>query len=134
MLICLLVLMPGCALMPEISSNDKSVSISERVDALFFRQNKASSEVMMLSIEEFDSPELEELIEAESEMQEACEALNEYVIRLVDQLSLGLSLQRRVYSSIDECDEATTDMESLLQEFNTNVAEEQMKNEQTEAD
>lgn len=133
-LIYLLALLPGCGLMPKIPSVEKSVTIRERVEELFLRQNHAASEVMMLSVEELDFSDFDQLKETELEMQEACELLNEYAVRSRDQLSLGLLLQRRVYSSIDECDEATKIVESLLQELNTNATAEQMKNKQTEAD
>ena len=107
----------GCATFPVNETSPNHLSLKEQVEELFRRQNNAASEVMMLSLDETDNEEFEELSDAELKMQNACTALNEYAVRSRDQLSLGFFLQQRVLSEIDLCDDATQIVESLLRDF-----------------
>jgi len=109
--------LPGCALLSTGFEDDSRYTLREHVEDIFRRQNNATSEVMMLSMEEFESEEFIDLTVAEEEMENACAALNEYAVRARDQLSTGFWLKNRVLNSIDECEGATQIVESLLKDF-----------------
>ena len=64
----------GCAYFPVVGTSPDQLTLREQVEELFRRQNIAASEVMMLSLDESDNKEFEELSDAELIMQNACTA------------------------------------------------------------
>ncbi|MDF1581680.1 MAG: hypothetical protein P1P78_00065 [Methyloprofundus sp.] len=88
--------------------------LKQNAESIFRRQNTASSQVIILTMDEENSV----LSDAELTMQEACAVLNAYVIRAIssdDFLMLDFLAQHRVISTLDDCDAATKKLELLLQ-------------------
>ena len=106
----------ACAIFTSGSKIVDQEALEIELEDLFMRQNNASSEVMMLTMDEPDAEEFEDLLEAEQQMREVCDPLNEYAVRELEQLSLGLMLQNRILDAMDDCDDATTQVESLINE------------------
>ncbi|MCF7972012.1 MAG: hypothetical protein K9L22_12710 [Methylococcaceae bacterium] len=107
-------LFTGCAFIQAPLGQKKMVQLRQNAESIFRRQNAASSQVMILTMDEENGA----LSDAELIMQEACAALNAYVIRSIsndDFLMLDFLAQQRVISSLDNCDEATKKLEALLQ-------------------
>ncbi len=108
------VLFTGCVFIQDPLGQKKMVQIRQYAESIFRRQNTATSQVMILTMDEENSA----LSTAESTMQEACAELNAYVIRALssdDFLMLDFLAQHRVISSLDNCDAATKKLEALLQ-------------------
>ncbi|MBE0469527.1 MAG: hypothetical protein IBX55_08500 [Methyloprofundus sp.] len=108
------VLFPGCAFIQEPLGQKNIAQLSQHAESIFRRQNIASSQVIILTMDEENSV----LSAAELTMQEACAALNAYVIRAIsgdDFLMLDFLAQQRVISTLDDCDAATKKLELLLQ-------------------
>ncbi len=106
-------LFAGCAFIQDPLGQKKMAELRQNAESIFRRQNTASSQVMILTMDEEDSA----LSDAELTMQEACAALNAYVIRAIssdDFLMLDFLAQQQVISSLDNCDAATKKLEALL--------------------
>ena len=111
-------LLQGCATVTiqTVGGAEKTMTIEEftmYTEAVFRRQNKASNQVIMLA-EEVDPATYQKLAEAEEQMLEACGPLNKIAARQRDQESVGLSLKLEIAPTIDACDRATTQLETLL--------------------
>ena len=92
--------------------------LEKYAEALFLRQNQASSTLMLISEEELAVSDYITLLEAEQEMHTACQSLNEYATMISDNLNPGILLRNKVYRSLDECDSATQNLEILLEQTN----------------
>jgi len=106
-------LFAGCAFIQDPLGQKKMAQLRQNAESVFRRQNTASSQVMILTMDEEDSV----LSGAELTMQEACAALNAYVIRAIssdDFLMLDFLAQQQVIDSLDGCDAATKKLEALL--------------------
>ena len=91
-------------------------NFAAQAEAVFRRQNNATSRVMMLSLEEWVNPEsAEALLSAEKSMQIACELLNQYAIQSQTESSSSLMLRARAGKSVTSCDHATQTLEKLLE-------------------
>jgi hypothetical protein len=83
------------------------------VEDVFRLQNQMTSEAMML----LDSNTVKNsapLLLADQQMQQACDALNEYAARDIDGLSTGIFLRHRVEQSALKCERAAQKLKSLL--------------------
>lgn len=116
-LILIFALLTGCASTSRPIIKQQNESFTEYTEALFRRQNQASSSLMVLSEEEFDETDYQVLLDAEQEMHSACRSFNEYASILSDGSNPGILLRNKVYRSLDECDSATQDLEILLQQL-----------------
>jgi len=106
-------LFAGCAFIQDPLGQKKMEQLRQDAESIFRRQNTASSQVMILTMDEEDGV----LSDAELTMQEACAALNAYVIRAIssdDFLMLDFLAQQQVINSLDNCDAATKKLEALL--------------------
>lgn len=83
-------------------------------EAIFRRENAVVSEVMILTMDEENST----LAAAEQEMTDACAELNAYAIRIRDKLGDDLAAKQRVLNTLDQCEAATSHLESLVQSGN----------------
>ncbi len=110
-------LLTGCPSTTNPVVKEHSESFTEYTEALFRRQNQASSSLMILSEEEFSDEDYQTLLLAEQEMHNACGSLNEYASILSEDSNPGILLRNKVYRSLDECDSATQNLEFLLQQL-----------------
>jgi len=107
------VLFAGCAFVQDPLGQKKMAQLRQNAESIFRRQNTATSQVMILTMDEENSV----LSGAELTMQEACAALNACVNRAIssdDFLMLDFLAQQQVISSLDSCDAATKKLEALL--------------------
>jgi hypothetical protein len=107
----------GCALLSSAPKIVTQQTLKNQLEELFRRQNKATSEVMMFTMDEPDAEVFEELLEAEQQMLQACDPLNEYAVRELDQLSLGIMLKNKVLAAMDDCEDATELVEIVIKEM-----------------
>ena len=70
-------LFSGCAFIQDPLGQKKIEQLRQKAESIFKRQNIASSQVMILTMDEENTI----LSDAELAMQEACAKLNAYVIR-----------------------------------------------------
>lgn len=61
--------------------------------------------------------DMDDLLEAEQELQEACQLLNEYAVRERDGETMGLLFKRKVQNSVEDCEDAIHDAESKLKDM-----------------
>ena len=116
MLMCITLMMPGCATHFWGGYGAKGQSREEftrYVEGVFRLQNSMTSEIMALP-ETDDAKNHDALLEAEQQMQEACDPLNEYVSRESEGLNVGFFLSRRVENSAINCEQAAQKVKSLL--------------------
>ncbi|MCK5728092.1 MAG: hypothetical protein KAG10_09525 [Methylococcales bacterium] len=96
------------------------MSYQSRVDygtSVFKRQNALSTEIMMIDDEMLLSKEdMDELLEVEMEMQQACRLLNEYALKEMDHEPISLLFKKQANDSVDDCAESISDVESLLED------------------
>lgn len=85
-----------------------------RVEAVFRLQNRMTSEVMVLQEGDVASKDQDAILQAEQVMQKNCSDLNEYASREIDGLNKSLLLQRRVESSVVDCENSAHKVEALL--------------------
>lgn len=109
-------LISGCSVFKIPLGQEKISQLREEAESIFRRQNTATSQVMILTLDEEDST----LVEAEQAMQDACAELNAYAVRLRDGLGDNLLQQQQVFNSLNECDAATKHLEVLLQSISYN--------------
>ncbi len=79
----------------------------ERVETIFQLQNSMTSAVML-------SEPSKTVLDAEQNMQRACEPLNEYATRESDGLSVDFALQQRVEQTAIGCEKAAQNLQLLL--------------------
>lgn len=106
-------LFSGCAFIQDPLGQKKIEQLRQKAESIFKRQNIASSQVMILTMDEENTI----LSDAELAMQEACAKLNAYVIRSMssDNFSMvDFLAQQQVIRSLDNCDAATKKLEALL--------------------
>jgi hypothetical protein len=109
-------MLPGCAAHFWGGYGAKGQSREEftrYVEGVFRLQNSMTSEIMALP-ETDDANNHDALLEAEQQMQEACDPLNEYVSRESEGLNVGFFLSRRVENSAINCEQAAQKVKSLL--------------------
>jgi hypothetical protein len=115
----LVVLQSGCMLWNGRNQyNHNPQSIAAYAEAVFRRQNHATSQLMMLSLEDVeDSETIDALLNAEKSMQTACETLNQYAEQSQEATSTSLLLRARAGKSVVNCDHATQILERLLEDL-----------------
>ena len=106
----------ACAIFPSVVNVVDQESLRKQLEELFRRQNNATSEVMMLTMDDPDAESFTDLFEAEAEMQQACEPLNEYAVRERDKLEAGLILIKKILDAMAACEESTEQVELILNE------------------
>ena len=84
------------------------------VESVFKFQNQLTSQVMMISASGEDLEDYDELLQAEQQMREACEPLNEYAVKEIDGSRIGFFLRRRVERSAYACEKSAFKVENLL--------------------
>jgi prolyl oligopeptidase PreP (S9A serine peptidase family) len=107
----------GCANLSTTStSGNNTQSFSAYAENVFRRQNNVTSRVMTLSPEDFSNEaQYDALLDAEKNMHNACELLNNYAQRIQDGENVSVLYRSRVGIGIKECDRATLKLETLLQ-------------------
>ncbi|MGR8933205.1 MAG: hypothetical protein ACU837_02305 [Gammaproteobacteria bacterium] len=118
-LLALLLLFSGCVNLGEIPSDEeKKGSFAAYAEKVFRRQNNATSIVMTLSPDELDdATEYEALLNAEKNMQNACQLLNDYAQRSQEGENPDVLFRSRVGIAVKDCDHATQRLEILLDDF-----------------
>ncbi len=107
----LLAALASCATLPP--SAQQYDNFADYAESVFRHQNDLISRLMMLN----ETEQLEENAEveqAEQEMQEACQLLNEYAERESDGDFIGPFFKRKVQTSIENCDRNIQQLETLL--------------------
>ncbi len=120
--VCALMNLPACSVFSDSPSSiyiDPFTGYAEYAEGVFIRQNQATSEIMMLTEEDIDPYVYEDLLEAEKEMQKACELLNEYAVREIEGRTMGLFFKKKVQNSVEGCEYALQNVESTLAIFNS---------------
>lgn len=120
--VCALLNLPACSAFSDTPGTlyiDPFTGYAEYAEGVFIRQNQATSEIMMLTEDDMDPYAYEDLLEAEKEMQKACELLNEYAVREIEGQTMGLFFKRKVQSSVEGCEYALQNVESTLAIFNS---------------
>lgn len=109
----------GCASLGEIPSDEENAGgFAAYAENVFRRQNNATSMIMTLSPDELDDDaEYEVLLNAEKNMQNACELLNDYAWRSLEGESSNVIFRSRVGIAVKSCDLATHKLETLLDDF-----------------
>lgn len=100
----------------ESRSVDEFKSYAEDV---FRRQNKASSELILLliDIESSDQENYSKLQNAEKRIMDACQPLNSMAVMMVENRKIDMSMKYSVMTSVSECDYITRDVEELLRGY-----------------
>lgn len=110
----------GCVTLGKIPSDEeqKPQSFAAYAEEVFRRQNSATSRIMALSPEDLEDPaQYDELLDAEKNMQSACELLNDYAERSQEGESAGIIFRSRVGMAVKKCDHATQKIETLLEDL-----------------
>lgn len=92
-------------------------SLETKIETLFRCQNQASAQVMMLLVEEDNSPELDNLEHAEQLMLDACKPLNNYAVLERDNQKISLGQKQKALDSIHPCTKETEKLEIMLKEY-----------------
>jgi hypothetical protein len=108
-------LLPGCGwLWGSYGANGQSREEFEHyVEEVFRLQNSLTSEVMMLQ-ESDELSDSERVLQAEQQMRQQCDSLNEYVARDADGQDSGFILRQRVEKTAGDCERAAQALELLL--------------------
>lgn len=120
--VCAFLMLPACSVFSGTSNGryfDPFTGYADYAEGVFIRQNQATSEIMMLSEDDIDPYAYEDLLEAEKEMQIACELLNEYAVKEVEGESIGLFFKKKVQNSVEGCEYALRNVESTLAKVNS---------------
>ena len=104
----------GCSTLP--TAGQQYDSFAEYAEAVFRRQNKLISRIMMLSDTDV-LPDNNRLENAEQSMNDACHLLNEYAEHESNDESMGLFFKRRVQASIENCDHKIQKLEAIVAEI-----------------
>jgi hypothetical protein len=89
--------------------NQTLSAFAERVETVFKFQNSMTNAVMLL-----DTEPSEIILNAERKMHTACQPLNEYAAREMDNLNVDFSLQKRVENTAISCEKAANQLQILL--------------------
>lgn len=92
-------------------------NLETQIETLFLHQNQASYQVMMLLMEEENSPELDNLEYAEQLMLDACKPLNNYAVLERDNQKISLAQKQKALDSIPTCTAETEKLEIILKEY-----------------
>ena len=115
------ILLDACATVTVPTSHgDKTMTVgefSEYAESVFRRQNRASTQVIMLA-DAVDTATYSKLAAAERAMLEDCGPLNAIAARERDRQSVGLTLKLEIAPTIDACDRATQRLEAMLRALN----------------
>ncbi len=105
----------GCTVPSPKRYWDKAVDFRDYAEQVFRRQNQINSEILMLLDEDVDDSEsYAKLIEAEQNLQEQCQLLNEYAVRERDGVEITLLFKQKVQASVDDCETAMQEADLLL--------------------
>ncbi len=104
----------GCAISSPSQYWDSTFSFSGHAEDVFRRQNKMTSEILMMSEEDVDEEKYSQLLRAEQNLQAACKLLNEYAVRERDGLETGFVFKREVKNSIEMCEKSIEEAKSVL--------------------
>lgn len=110
-------LLTGCGLVEKpFSATD---NIAEYAESLFMHQNALTQQLIMLIDEESSLSEADEelILQAELQMHDACQLLNEYANREIDGQRMSVLFKRRVQKSFKACESRVTHLESVLLEL-----------------
>ncbi len=91
-------------------------STGDRAKALYLHQHKTLSALTTaIDVIEPKDPDLaDRLYDTEDELQAACAALMEAGVRRVHAQEIGDDLKWRVFQELDECEQKTYEVESML--------------------
>lgn len=103
----------GCVWLLDHGGED----LENYAEAVFLRQNQATSEMMELADETEPVAGYEALLDAETVMRQACQPLNDYAERMQTDQSSNLLQQGEVAASLSACDQATRQLEHLLDQL-----------------
>ncbi len=92
-------------------------NLKTQIETLFRRQNQVSGEVMMLLMEEENSPKLDTLEKNEQLMLEACKPLNKYAVLERDNQKISLAQKQKALDSIHACTTETEKLEIMLKDY-----------------
>jgi len=104
----------GCAWLIDYGEAN---SLEAYAEAVFRRQNHATSEMIDLANEDGAILGYDALLNAETTMRQACQPLNEYASRMESNQSSTLLQQSEVATSLHACDQATRQLEQLLDQI-----------------
>lgn len=105
----------SCAISSPKQYWNKTIDFRTYAEEVFRRQNQISSEILMLTDEDVVNPDLyAKLLQAEQNLQDQCQLLNEYAIRERDGVEIPLLFQQEVQSSVDDCELAMQKADVLL--------------------
>lgn len=109
----------GCAGQQlRVEKVPQTMSFAAHAEAVFRRQNAATSQIMMLALDDVDAPEIyEALLKTEKNMQLACVDLTAYAVQSQTQSSASLMMRVRAGKSIYACELATSQLEKLLKTY-----------------
>ena len=106
---------------PDGTAENRSIEEFELyVEEVFRRQNRISTELIMLLID-YDLNSTEDqhllLVDAEEKITDACQPLNTMVIMKVENRAIDMSLKFKIVNTISKCEYITRDVEILLKEL-----------------
>lgn len=110
----LLLATAACSTLPPEAK--KYDSFSAYAEAVFRHQNVLTSRLMMMN-SSGTVEDSEALEDAEQAMNEACHLLNEFAEREMEGESMGFLFQRRVQSSVEDCDHKIDKLEAIMAEI-----------------
>lgn len=112
--ISLILTLSGCTL-PFITIDGKNTEeFAHYVEEVFKLQNNMTSEIMTIADSDDKPKNFDTILQAEQNMQQHCEALNEYAVRDIDGLTVDLALKNRVMKSAKDCEIAAKAVQKLL--------------------
>jgi len=89
----------------------------EYAEALFKRQNQVTLEVMMLLEEELTLAEENRLSDAELQLHDKCQLLNEMAVYEMSGKEVSYYFQGQVQRSFKVCDESVKNLEFILKQI-----------------
>ncbi len=112
----------ACATVTTRQPDGSSKQLSQEeyaayAEQVFRRQNSASQRVIYYDSEAEKPENIVALEEAEENMLEACQFLNQIVMSKIYKEDETLILRLRTRQTIDDCDYATRELEALLQKY-----------------
>ncbi len=119
LLVLLLLPTAGCAISSDSGYWRKTFSFEQYAEDIFRRQNQITSRILMLSEDGVEVENMDDLLEAEQELEDACQLLNEYAVRERDGVAMGFLFKRKVQNSVEDCEDAIHDVESMLKDVST---------------
>ncbi|MEY4768660.1 MAG: hypothetical protein RL637_1299 [Pseudomonadota bacterium] len=100
---------------------NNSAQLTDYGEKIFRRQNELTNQFMLLEEQSISNIEWLQLQQAEQQMRQACQLLNDYASREMDHQTTNLWSRKQLTDSLPICQQKIQQLESLFQQLHLSI-------------